>query len=124
MKVLVVEDNECNLKLYKNLLSLKGYETYGAYTAEDGIRIAEKEQPSLILMDIVLPGMNGIEAARILKAGHSTGHIPIVAVTGSDGKNIKGEFDYFMSKPIEINEFFRIVDETASKNWANENREF
>ena len=71
--ILIVEDNEKNLKLVRDVLQVKGYETIEAGTREDGIALAAERQPDLVLMDIQLPGMNGIEALRVLRADPATG---------------------------------------------------
>ena len=81
--ILIVEDNDKNLKLVRDVLQVKGYETIEAGTAEDGIVLARERKPDLILMDIQLPGMNGIEALGVLRAEPATAAIPVVAVTAS-----------------------------------------
>ena len=82
--ILIVEDNEMNLKLARDLLQSSGYETIEATTAEDGIRMAKESMPALILMDIQLPGMNGMEALGHLRADPKTGAIPAIGVQISD----------------------------------------
>jgi two-component system, cell cycle response regulator DivK len=79
--ILVVEDNPKNLKLVRDVLSADGYSVLEATTAEDGIELADRHQPDLVLMDIQLPGMDGIEALQVLKSGDRTGTMPVVAVT-------------------------------------------
>ena len=108
--ILIVEDNEKNLKLVRDLLQVSGYRTLESETAEEGIIIARESQPSLILMDIQLPGMNGIEALKILRADPITEKIPVIAVTASvmteDSKNIiAAGFNSYQRKPIEIKGF-------------------
>src|SRR6185437_14847313 len=78
--VLIVEDNEKNLKLVRDVLQVKGYATLEATSAEDGIRIANEQRPDLVLMDIQLPGMNGIDALRVLRSDPATAAIPVIAV--------------------------------------------
>jgi two-component system cell cycle response regulator DivK len=112
--ILIVEDNERNLKLVRDVLQVKGYTTIEARTAEDGIKLAAERQPELILMDIQLPGMNGIDALRVLRADPSTAKIPVVAVTASvmqqDRKLItEAGFDGYIGKPIAIKEFLGAV---------------
>ena len=114
--ILIVEDNEKNLKLVRDLLQVKGYQTLESVTAEDGILIAKESQPALILMDIQLPGMSGIEALKVLRADPITQNIPVIAVTASvmtqDSKNItEAGFDGYQRKPIELKEF---LDEVRS----------
>ena len=108
--ILIVEDNEKNLKLVRDLLQVKGYQTLEAETAEDGILIARESQPALILMDIQLPGMNGIEALKVLRADPITQKIPVIAVTASvmtqDSQDIMAAgFNSYQRKPIELKEF-------------------
>jgi two-component system cell cycle response regulator DivK len=105
--ILIVEDNEKNLKLVRDVLQVKGYETLEAGTAEDGLKIARERKPALILMDIQLPGMNGIDALKTLRAGPATARIPVVAITASvmqqDRQQIMGAgFDGFIEKPINL----------------------
>ena len=112
--VLIVEDNERNLKLVRDVLQVKGYSTIEAGTAEDGIKLAAERKPDLILMDIQLPGMNGIDALKVLRADPSTAKIPVVAVTASvmqqDRKHItEAGFDGYVGKPINIKEFLEAV---------------
>ena len=105
--ILIVEDNEKNLKLVRDVLQVKGYETLEAGTAEDGIKIARDRMPNLILMDIQLPGMSGIEALKALRAEPATAAIPVVAITASvmqqDRQHIMSAgFDGFIEKPINL----------------------
>jgi two-component system cell cycle response regulator DivK len=112
--ILIVEDNEKNLKLVRDVLGAKGYATIEAVTAEEGIRLALERQPNLILMDIQLPGMNGIDALKALRADPATAAIPAIAVTASvmqqDRKQITAAgFDAYVGKPINIREFLETV---------------
>ena len=112
--VLIVEDNEKNLKLVRDILQVKGYETVEAMTGEDGIRIAAERKPDLVLMDIQLPGINGIDALRALRADTATANIPVIAVTASvmqqDRKLIMDAgFDAYVGKPISLREFLDAV---------------
>ena len=112
--ILIVEDNEKNLKLVRDVLQVKGYTTLEAVTAEDGIRLAQEHNPGLILMDIHLPGMNGIEALGVLRADPATASIPVIAVTASvmqqDRKLITDAgFDAYVGKPINLREFLDAV---------------
>src|SRR5437764_12949473 len=81
--ILIVEDNDKNLKLVRDVLQVKGYTTLEAGTAEEGIKLAGEHKPDLILMDIQLPGMNGIDALGVLRADATTAAIPVIAVTAS-----------------------------------------
>src|SRR5262245_34999424 len=105
--ILIVEDNEKNLKLVRDVLQAKGYKTLEAGTAEDGLRIARGQAPDLILMDIQLPGMDGIAALRVLRAQPATAALPVVAITASvmqqDRQQIMSAgFDGFIEKPINL----------------------
>jgi len=112
--ILIVEDNERNLKLVRDVLQVKGYATIEAGSAEDGIKLALEKQPDLVLMDIHLPGMNGIEALGVLRANPATAAIPVIAVTASvmqqDRKLItEAGFDAYVGKPINLKEFLDAV---------------
>ena len=118
--ILIVEDNEKNMKLVRDLLQVKGYRTLEAGTAEDGIRLAKAELPQLILMDIQLPGMDGITALGHLRADPKTKKIPVLAVTASamthDRKKIMAAgFDGYQSKPINMKEFLEAVRQTLDR---------
>ena len=108
--ILIVEDNEKNLKLVRDLLQVSGYQTVESITAEDGILIAKESQPALILMDIQLPGISGIEALKVLRADPATRNIPVIAVTASvmaqDSQDIMDAgFNGYQRKPIELKGF-------------------
>ena len=112
--VLIVEDNEKNMKLVRDILQAKGYETMEAGTAEEGIKLALERIPDLVLMDIQLPGMNGMEALEVLRANSATSHIPVVAITASvmeqDRQQIMDTgFDGFIEKPIDLRAFLATV---------------
>ncbi len=113
--VLIVEDNPKNLKLFRDVLQFKGYETLEAETAEVGIKLARERQPALILMDIQLPEMDGREAMKVLKADEKTRQIPIVAVTSfamkGDRERLLGEgFNDYLAKPVSIKELPKVVE--------------
>ena len=112
--ILIVEDNERNMKLVRDVLQVKGYATIEAITGEEGIKLALEQKPDLVLMDIQLPGMNGIEALRALCANSVTAKIPVIAVTASvmqqDRKQItEAGFDAYVGKPISLKEFLDAV---------------
>ena len=120
--ILIVEDNEKNRKLERDVLQFHGYRTVEAETGEDGVRLARESRPALVLMDIQLPGMSGIEALAELRADAATRAIPIIAVTASAmtqdrQKIIAAGFDGYQSKPINVKEFVvavrRMLDERA-----------
>ena len=112
--ILIVEDNEKNMKLARDVLQSRGYATLEAVTGEDGVRMAIETKPDLILMDIQLPGINGIEALRQVRADPACARIPVVAFTASvtptDRSQISAAgFDGFLSKPINLKEFLDTV---------------
>jgi two-component system, cell cycle response regulator DivK len=112
--VLIVEDNERNLKLVRDLLQAKGYATLETGNAEQGLKLAREHLPSLILMDIHLPGMNGIEALKTLRAESATAAIPVIAITASVMKESVREvmaagFNAFIEKPIDVRGFLEQV---------------
>jgi CheY-like chemotaxis protein len=112
--ILIVEDNEKNRKLVRDVLQYSGYDTVESDTAEEGIQLAKEQRPDLILMDITLPGMNGIAALRHLRADADTARIPVVAVTASamshdQQKIMDAGFDGYLMKPIDIKEFLNEV---------------
>jgi len=118
--ILIVEDNEKNRKLVRDVLQFKGYRTEEAETGEEGIRLAQESRPALILMDIQLPGMNGIEALGRLRADPRTKKIPVIAVTASamthDRQKIMAAgFDGYQSKPINVKEFLVAVREMLDR---------
>jgi two-component system, cell cycle response regulator DivK len=113
-RILIVEDNPRNLKLVRDVLQVKGHATLEAGTAEEGIRIAGEQHPELILMDIHLPGMNGIDALRVLRGDPATAAIPVIAVTASvmqDDRRmiVEAGFNAYVGKPINLREFLEAV---------------
>ena len=118
--VLIIEDNEKNLKLVRDVLQVKGYETLEAGTAEDGIVIARERKPDLVLMDIQLPGMNGIDALKALRADPETAAIPVVAITASVMQNdrqmiVGAGFDGFIEKPVNLKNLLDTVQRAVTK---------
>ena len=113
--ILVVEDNEKNRKLVRDVLKHKGYEVIESETGEEGVRLAKERHPSLILMDIQLPGIDGIEALRQIRADDATRAIPIIAVTASAldrdrQKILAAGFDGYQAKPLNVKAFMAAVD--------------
>jgi two-component system cell cycle response regulator DivK len=112
--ILIVEDNEKNLKLARDILHFHGYRTLEATTSEEGIELARTRKPSLILMDIQLPGMDGFAAFRLLRQIPETHRTPVIAVTASamaqDRERILAAgFDGYHTKPISIKELPQLV---------------
>ena len=118
--ILIIEDNEKNRKLVRDVLQHTGYKTLEAETGEDGVRLAQESHPALVLMDIQLPGMNGIEALGRLRADAKTKKIPVIAVTASAmthdrAKIMSAGFDGYQSKPINVKEFLVAVREMLDR---------
>ena len=108
--ILVVEDNERNLKLLRDVLEYAGYDVREARTAEDGITSAVGEPPDLVLMDLQLPGIDGMEALRRLRESPRTADIPVVAVTAQAMKHdreraLDAGFNGYIEKPISVRAF-------------------
>jgi two-component system, cell cycle response regulator DivK len=112
--ILIIEDNEKNRKLCRDVLQVKGYKTIESETAEVGLKLALEQSPDLVLMDIQLPGMDGITAMKQLKADPNTQNIPIIAITASAMTNnrttmLAEGFDGYQTKPISLKDFLAEV---------------
>ena len=112
--ILIIEDNEKNRKLARDVLQVKGYQTIESETAEEGLKLALEKSPNLILMDIQLPGMDGITAMKRLKGDPRTAGIPIIAITASAMTHnrttmLAEGFDGYQTKPISLKEFLAEV---------------
>ena len=112
--ILIIEDNEKNRKLCRDVLQVKGYKTIESETAEVGLKLALEQSPDLVLMDIQLPGMDGITAMKQLKADPNTQNIPIIAITASAMTNNRTSmlaegFDGYQTKPISLKDFLAEV---------------
>ena len=108
--ILVVEDNERNLKLLRDLLEYEGYDVRVARTGEDAVTLAVKDPPDLVLMDLQLPGIDGMEALRRLRESPRTVDIPVVAVTAQAMKQdrervLQAGFNGYVEKPISVRAF-------------------
>ena len=115
--ILIVEDNDKNRKLVRDVLTFKSYEVIETETGEEGVRLARERCPSLVLMDIRLPGIDGMEALRQLRAEPTTREIPVMAMTASvmseDRRRVMGAgFDAYQGKPIQVNDFLAAVAQT------------
>ena len=104
-RILVVEDQADNRRILRDLLTSVGYEILEAVTGDEGVTLATTQHPDLILMDIQLPGLDGYEAARRIKANSALRHIPIIAVTsyalsGDDVKALEAGCDAYVRKPF------------------------
>ena len=115
--LLIVEDNDKNMKLARDVLQAKGYTTLEAVNGEDGVWLALEHKPDMVLMDIQLPDIDGLEAFTRIRANAGTATIPLVAFTASvtpmDRSRITDAgFDGFISKPINLKEFLETVRRT------------
>ena len=114
--ILVVEDQEDNRRIMRDLLSSVGYEVIEAVTGEEGVAAADTHRPDLILMDIQLPGLDGYEATRQIKANPELEHIPIIVVTsyalsGDDVKAFEAGCNAYVSKPFSPRELLAKIHE-------------
>jgi two-component system, cell cycle response regulator DivK len=112
--VLIVEDNPRNLKLARDVLSHAGYDTLEAASAEEGLALAHERHPGVVLLDIQLPGMDGVQALRSLRADPATADIPVIALTAFAMKAdrerfLEAGFDHYVEKPLDIHELRRQV---------------
>ena len=118
-RVLVVEDNEKSMKLFRDVLQVTGYSTLEARTGEEAIALAVEHAPALVLMDVQLPGMDGVAALARLRADKRTASIPVLALTaqamyGAREGFLKAGFDGYLSKPVDLVELLRTVEEHCS----------
>jgi two-component system cell cycle response regulator DivK len=112
--ILIVEDHEKNRKLVRDVLQARGYQTVETETGEEGVRVAREKRPALVLMDIQLPGIDGVETFRQLRADPVTRAIPVIAVTASAMTHSRQQimaagFDGYQTKPIAVKEFLALV---------------
>ncbi len=115
-RILVIEDHEDNRRIMRDLLTSAGYELVEAVTGEDGVALAETQHPDLILMDIQLPGIDGYETTRRIRASPALRRIPIIAVTsyalsGDDAKAFEAGCDGYVAKPFSPRELLAKVRE-------------
>ena len=113
-QILVVEDNARNMTLLTDVLQATGYRTLRASTGLEALTLATRHGPALVLMDIRLPDMDGVEALRLLRADTSTASIPVLAVTaqamkGDQERFLDAGFDGYLSKPVDIDELLATV---------------
>ncbi len=115
-KILVIEDNELNMKLVVALLKIANYQILQAVDAESGIRLARDQRPALILMDVQLPGIDGLAATRLIKADEELKATPVVALTsyamqGDEEKAREAGCDGYISKPLDTRRFLGRIGE-------------
>ena len=112
--ILIVEDNELNMKLFHDLLEAHNYQTLQTRDGSDALALAREHMPDLILMDINLPGIDGFEALQLLKQNKNTQNIPVIALTADVlrqdvKKGLKAGFHGFLAKPIKIDDFLLTI---------------
>ena len=113
-KVLIVEDNELNMKLFHDLLEAQGYDTLQTREGLHALELARNHRPDLILMDIQLPEISGLEVTKWLKEDEDLSHIPVIAVTafsmkGDEERIREGGCEAYISKPISVTYFLETV---------------
>lgn len=119
-KVLIVEDNELNMKLFHDLLEAHGIDTVETRSGHEVLAIAREHKPDLILMDIQLPEVSGLDVTKWLKADEGLKHIPVIAVTafamkGDEEKIRQGGCEDYISKPISVGRFLEVVQTYLNK---------
>lgn len=125
VRVLIVEDNELNMKLFHDLLEAHGYETIQTRSGLEALTLARRHRPSLILMDIQLPEVSGLEVTKWLKADDELRAIPVIAVTafamkGDEERIRSGGCEAYISKPISVTMFLDTVRQFAGQGQAQQ----
>jgi two-component system cell cycle response regulator DivK len=113
-RILVVEDNELNMKLFRDVLVAMGYQALEAVTGGEAVELATEHAPDLVLMDIHLPDLDGVEALRRLRTDERTASIPVLAVTaqamrGDRERFLAAGFDGYVAKPVDVGELIGTV---------------
>jgi two-component system cell cycle response regulator DivK len=119
-QVLIAEDNQKNMKLFRDVLLAKGYRTLEATTGGEAVDLAAEHEPDLVLMDIQLPDLDGVQALRRLRADERTAGIPVLALTaqamqGDRERFLAAGFDGYLSKPVDIRELIATVREHCGR---------
>lgn len=114
-KILVVEDNPANLELFTDLLAMGGFESIKTSHGEEAVELAKKESPDLVLLDIQLPGVDGVSVAKALRANEATRHIKIIALTAYAMKGdremfLQKGFDGYIAKPVTVKVFLEAIN--------------
>jgi two-component system, cell cycle response regulator DivK len=112
--ILIVEDEPKNRKLFRDLLQRNGFETVEATDGEQGVNLAKTIKPDLILMDVMMPKMDGLQATRLIKADTTTKYIPVLALTGSamsgdKERTLEAGCDDYIAKPVDIRELLKTI---------------
>ena len=118
-KVMIVEDNELNMKLFHDLLESRGYDIIETRDGMEALKMARSERPDLILMDIQLPEVSGLEVTKWIKEDDDLRHIPVIAVTafamkGDEEKILEGGCEAYIAKPISVANFLSTVEKFLS----------
>jgi two-component system, cell cycle response regulator DivK len=119
-RVLIVEDNEKNMKLVRDVLQATGYRTLEATTGEEAVELALSQAPALVLMDVQLPGIDGVEALERLRQNERTASIPVLALTaqamsGDRERFLEAGFDGYLAKPVDVGELIETVREHCDR---------
>ena len=119
-RVLIVEDNEKNMKLFRDVLQATGYRTLQATTGEEAVELALSQAPALVLMDVQLPGIDGVEALKRLRQNERTASIPVLALTaqamsGDRERFLEAGFDGYLAKPVDVGELIEAVREHCDR---------
>src|SRR5438445_12878983 len=118
--VLIVEDNDKNMKLFRDVLQATGYSTLEATTGEEAVELALSHEPALVLMDVQLPGIDGVEALARLKRDERTVSIPVMALTaqamsGDRERFLDVGFDGYLAKPVDVAQLVQVVREHCDR---------
>jgi two-component system cell cycle response regulator DivK len=118
--VLIVEDNDKNMKLLRDVLRASGFDTLEASSGEDGVELALAHAPALVLMDVQLPGIDGLEALGRLRSDERTTSVPVLALTaqamhGDRERFLEAGFDGYLSKPVDVMELIQAVRERCDR---------
>jgi two-component system, cell cycle response regulator DivK len=119
-RVLIVEDNEKNMKLFRDVLQATGYSTLEATTGEEAVELSLSQAPALVLMDVQLPGIDGVEALERLRQNERTASIPVLALTaqamsGDRERFLEAGFDGYLAKPVDVGELIETVREHCDR---------
>ena len=119
-RVLIVEDNEKNMKLVRDVLQATGYSTLEATTGEEAIELSLSQAPALVLMDVQLPGIDGVGALERLRQNERTASIPVLALTaqamsGDRERFLEAGFDGYLAKPVDVGELIEAVREHCDR---------
>jgi two-component system cell cycle response regulator DivK len=119
-RILIVEDNEKNMKLVRDVLQATGYRTLEATTGEEGVELALSQVPALVLMDVQLPGIDGVEALGRLRQNERTASIPVLALTaqamsGDRERFLEAGFDGYLAKPVDVGALIEAVREHCDR---------